>query len=279
MTNKEKVGVVVLNYKNYRETIECVLSLVNQDSPLEIVIVDNCSDNNSVAAIRDAFGLNKNVSLLESSENVGYARGNNLGIEFLRLKGIKNIIICNSDVRFTANNIVSEMLKYDIDNVGIITPIIKNLDGSVEMRAQYKIQSFVLRVIKELCKMIIPKKSNSTKNSDVGAYLILQPGIQNEYMVITGSVYMLTNKYLSTYRGLFPKTFLYVEELATMLLCYKANLRTAIAPTEDVLHKGGASTDSTMFNGSPAKKKMIRKSAIEVLKLAIEPSLFTKKKY
>lgn len=279
MTNGEKNGVVVLNYKKYQETIECVLSLLNQDYPLEIVIVDNCSENDSVDILRQKFSLFTNISLIESSENVGYARGNNLGIKYLTKKGINNIIICNSDVRFTSKNIVSEMLQYNNDNVGIITPIIRNLDGSIEMRAQYKVHFFGFRVMKELCKMIIPKNAGSSGNSDMGSYWVLQPGVQKEYMAITGSVYMLTDKYLSIYKGLFPKTFLYVEELATMLLCYKAHLRTAIAHTEDVLHKGAASTDRTMLSGSPAKTKMVRKSAIEVLKLAFEPSFFAKKKY
>ena len=44
----EKIGVVVLNYKNYNETINCVNSLLGQSNvDLEIVIVENGSNNDS----------------------------------------------------------------------------------------------------------------------------------------------------------------------------------------------------------------------------------------
>ena len=46
---KEKeIGIVVLNYKNFHETIECVKSiLLQKDVFFNIVIVDNGSSNES----------------------------------------------------------------------------------------------------------------------------------------------------------------------------------------------------------------------------------------
>ena len=44
----KKLGVVILNYMNYQDTIECTESFLKQEYPeLEIVIVDNHSDNNA----------------------------------------------------------------------------------------------------------------------------------------------------------------------------------------------------------------------------------------
>lgn len=44
-----QLAVIVLNYGNYQDTIDCVRSLLNQDySSLHIVIVENGSKNESL---------------------------------------------------------------------------------------------------------------------------------------------------------------------------------------------------------------------------------------
>lgn len=60
----KKVGVVVLNYKNYEETIKCVLSILKQNKILlKIVIVDNGSNNESVGKLTDAFENNNTINV------------------------------------------------------------------------------------------------------------------------------------------------------------------------------------------------------------------------
>ena len=48
-----KVGVVILNYNGWEDTLFCVESvLASADAPTWIVIVDNASVNDSVSKIR-----------------------------------------------------------------------------------------------------------------------------------------------------------------------------------------------------------------------------------
>lgn len=274
-----RVGVVVLNYKNFNETIKCVESLTQQQyGDLEIVIVDNGSKNESYDVLSRRFNDNNKINILFNKENLGYARGNNIGIEFLRGKGISHVLVCNSDVEFSSNRIISQIIDQCQDSVGTIIPIIRNLDGSIEARAQYKRKLFILRIIKELINTIYLNKKEKTNNvcSEIKH---LDPGVQNEYHVITGSVFLLTPSFFKYYNGLFPNTFLYVEELATMTLVHKANLLSAIANTDDVIHKGAASTDSTLKSGTKQKKEMAARSAKKVFGLALTPRNLIKMKY
>ena len=74
-----RVAIVVLNYRNYRDTVECVRSLERMDYPdLEVVIVDNDSPNESERVLRETFPLH---TLIQSGANRGYAAGNNVGDE------------------------------------------------------------------------------------------------------------------------------------------------------------------------------------------------------
>lgn len=273
------VGAVVLNYKNYKETIQCVHSIATQERvDMQVVIVDNGSDNDSYTKLVKEFLEFKNIYVIKNEKNLGYARGNNVGIDFLRKKNIDFILVCNSDIIFSSNSVIAEMKKNDNDELGLMIPIIKNLDGSIEMRAQYRSKLFPLRVLKELKKMQSMKEKKD-KVLPVIKMEYLQPGIQRDYYVITGSVFALTPAFFKCYTGLFPETFLYVEELATLLLVYKAGLKCAIIQTDDVIHKGAASTSIDLKAGSMGKRNMVADSAKKVEKLVYLPFFLIKKKY
>ena len=56
MTAEPRIRIVVLNYRNYRDTVECVRALERLDYPsFEIVIVDNDSRNESEDVLRETF--------------------------------------------------------------------------------------------------------------------------------------------------------------------------------------------------------------------------------
>ena len=70
-----KIGVVILNYMNYRDTAECVESILNQTYPnYEIIIVDNGSTNQSYEVLKFLFSDNPLVSLIKNERNMGFAK-------------------------------------------------------------------------------------------------------------------------------------------------------------------------------------------------------------
>lgn len=267
-----KIGVVVLNFKNYIETIQCVNSIIEQENvDLKVVIVENGSQNESYEKLKSEFSENSNITILKNTTNLGYAKGNNIGIKFLRNLGYDFIVICNSDVRFSTKKILDTMFKHNENSIGTMIPIIRNLDGSIEMRAQYRKRFFTLRIIKELLRMQKPFKTIKNDDKSNNEMEFLNPGVQNDYYVITGSIFALTPSFFKYYKGLYSGTFLYVEELATLILVYKARLKTAIVDTDYVIHKGGASTSNDLKPGTIQKNKMIANSARKVMKLVFFP--------
>ena len=263
------IGVVVLNYVNYAETIKCVNSLLNQTSvSCRIVIVENGSNNESAERLQEAFAGMETVSVLDTGKNLGYAKGNNLGIQSLRDEGIQRIFVANSDLEFADPNTLRQILDACEPGVGLITPMICNPDGSIDPRVVYKKKALYLRIGKIICQRLLRlygrKKQRELNSIEAGKALT---GLQNDVYVVSGSGYLLTEEFFSHYAGLYAETFLYFEEWATSILLHKAGLKTKIADCAPITHLGGASTPVDIRNETPRSRKIRNDSALKILKL------------
>jgi GT2 family glycosyltransferase len=76
-----RTALIIVNYDRYEDTAECVDSLLRMDGigESEIVVVDNCSANDSYGILKSRFGR---CHVLKTEENNGYAAGNNFGIRY-----------------------------------------------------------------------------------------------------------------------------------------------------------------------------------------------------
>lgn len=93
---KNNVWIIVLNWNNPADTIECIESCLKIDyEPYQIAIVDNHSGDNSVEIFRQRF---PDVPLIINQENIGYAGGNNIGIRYAIKQGADYVFLLNNDV-------------------------------------------------------------------------------------------------------------------------------------------------------------------------------------
>jgi GT2 family glycosyltransferase len=86
-------SVVVLNYNGLQYLDTCLHSLIAQELPggLEIIVVDNNSVDGSSDHIRRRF---PEVTVIQAESNLGFAAGNNLGIEQSRGR---YVVLLNND--------------------------------------------------------------------------------------------------------------------------------------------------------------------------------------
>lgn len=90
---------IILNWNGKTDTLACLESLGASSA---ILVVDNGSKDDSVAAIRSAYPL---VTLIETGENLGYAGGNNVGIEWGLKQSFENFLLLNNDTVVAADTI------------------------------------------------------------------------------------------------------------------------------------------------------------------------------
>ena len=91
------VYTLVLNYNNYADTVETIESVLsmNYDSNV-ILLIENSSDKTIIQKIRTTY---PNLAIIENKKNLGYAGGNNIGIQAAIAGGAEYIFLLNNDVR------------------------------------------------------------------------------------------------------------------------------------------------------------------------------------
>ena len=120
-----QLSVIILNY-NVRYFLEqCILSVQNalKDIDSEIIVVDNHSNDASCAMIKQRF---PNVKLIENTANLGFPKGNNIGVSIA--KG-EYICILNPDT-VVAQDTFSKVLNFaeQQSDLGIVG--VKLIDGT-----------------------------------------------------------------------------------------------------------------------------------------------------
>ncbi len=87
------IHVVILNWNGKDDTIACLRSLQPCGS-LRIIVVDNGSHDHSAEEIRRQF---PEIQVLETGVNLGYAGGNNVGIQEALKQGAQAVLLLNND--------------------------------------------------------------------------------------------------------------------------------------------------------------------------------------
>lgn len=282
------IGIVVLNYLNWWDTVDLVESIKSQSfRDFEIIIVDNDSANDSVEQLSTLYKNESNIHLLVSKSNQGYARGNNIGIEYAidSLKAEK-VLLVNNDVLFLQEDYLERLAAIEYSkNIGTIgTKILDANNGN--HNPMYNIKSFreaslgviynslafrgirnFLRPLKH--KVIRSVRSQSNLKDNNKENISSEPYILGQSVILHGSVILLTENYLNIYPGLYPKTFMFFEENILDYLMKRHNLKALYFDSLVVKHKEDQSSSVAFDNVNSAKQAMLKNSWRQYLKLLL----------
>lgn len=140
------VSTIIVSFNTAELTCQAVQSALDEYKHSlidgEVIVVDNNSSDNSVTQLNKQFG--KRIQLIESKKNLGFAAGNNLGIQ--KSTG-RYILLLNSDARlhtgalkallnvfekYKDKNTAQQAHTHEIDRVGIVSGKLLNPDGSLQ---------------------------------------------------------------------------------------------------------------------------------------------------
>jgi GT2 family glycosyltransferase len=240
------VTIIVLNWNGYKDTIECLESLLKMDYPnFDIVLTDNDSHDCSIVAIQrwaeeakvqiidSNFSPNgqenRSLVLLKNPKNYGFAEGNNIAMRYaLKTFNQKYILLLNNDV------IVSkEFLTKLIDvaekksNAGIVGAL--NYYRSDPNRIWYS---------GGLINWAIGKKYDFTRNKiDKGQFEKIR-----EVDDVAGSTFLIKKELLKKIGFLRPEYFFYFEETDFCCRAKKAGYTIYTVMDAKVWHKVAASS-------------------------------------
>lgn len=246
---KSRIAIVILNYINYEDTIACVNCALNQTyEAYNIIIVDNGSPNQSYRILSFIFNDCPGVTILHSKKNLGFARGNNLGIKYAKAKlRADYVFVCNSDILFE-ENLLEMIEKVDCKGIGVITPTVYNRNQepqplTISTDNIYK-KALLTAVFILLSWISSPFLSLLYRFIKIKKGLLLQDSENRSRgrYVLQGCSYFLTPDFFRYYNQLYPKTFLYMEEINLLVYLEKVKLSSVVVDTSPVIHKEKGST-------------------------------------
>lgn len=237
------IGIIILNYNSFGDTIELVKELQMQsvEEDLRIVIVDNASPNNSYDNLKPLEKKYKNVDVLQIAENLGYAKGNNFGLEFLD----KNfnptyVAILNNDIVLPKDCFEKLVGKYIIlEKPAIIAP--KQLDINNKEFLPYRMNSFLDDCLNLFYIFKLFHKRNALRYKDTTGLKAMK------VEMIPGSFMFASFKTFKEMGFFYPKTFLFVEERFIAVKAKQLNLNNYILLDETYVH-AHSKTINTAFN-------------------------------
>lgn len=221
-----KIYVIILHWKNRRCLTECLESLdkVTCDN-IEVIIVNNGSD--------DLNGINKHlklkVQMLKSPSNVGFSRGNNLGIKEALKNRADYILLLNDDTV-----VFPDFLSILVDagegnpDAGMLGPKIYYFD---EPRRIW----FAGAKFDEQTGLIFTPHSNEIDNNRRD-----EKPEESDY--ITGCALLVKRKMIEKIGLLDERFFLYWEDVDWGLRAKKSGFKNLVIPSAHVWHKVSSSS-------------------------------------
>lgn len=116
-----KVLVIIVSYNFERWMDRCIGSLRRSEYPVDTVIIDNGSQDATVALLKERY---PEVHVVCNRENLGFGKANNIGMRLALEKGYDAVFLLNQDAWIDPNTIgtlVALCRKYP--SFGILSPV------------------------------------------------------------------------------------------------------------------------------------------------------------
>ena len=257
-----KLACVILNY-NDSDSVQELHGLIKEYESIDhIVIVDNCSTDDSYGILR---GLeDAHTSVIRSDQNGGYGYGNNVGVRFAeRHFGASHALIANPDVAFSNGTV--EALKNAFlssaagdGKLAGAAPAVRE-GGKARGWKLPSAKELVLESSKAYQRLCSPKRYYPAEYFENKAFCKVD--------VVLGAMLMVDIAKMHT-MGLYDESvFLFQEENMLGFQCKRFGFTTLVLPQEQYIHKNSVSV-----------KKSI-KSRINIEKIMFTSKLAVLKKY
>lgn len=230
------LSVIIVNWNSAAFTTQCISSIFSQTHGLgfEVLVVDNASTDDSCGVIRDRC---PSAKLIRSSQNLGFARANNLG--FQNSTG-RILLFLNPDTELcgAAINLMYNCLDSSAD-IGVLGCRLLNSDLSVQGSSIQPFPTILNQIADaEQLRRLTPR----LKLWGMQPLFESDHGRPVEVEAVSGACLMIKREVFKQV-GLFSTDyFMYSEDLD---LCYqvkKVGQKVCYLGSATIVHHGGKSS-------------------------------------
>lgn len=270
----KKIVFVILHYQTIKDTEECINSILQNINygNFEIVIVDNFSTDGSGQVLKDKYNNLSNMHVILNNENLGFAKGNNIGFRFAKYElKAEFIIMINNDTLIKQKDFIDILIgKYKVSKYGVLGPdVISLIDNGHQnpikkggLTYNYvcgKIKKFkILYILNKFFMDLLFRRIYSIlkKNSDND--FLCNYELEQEDITLHGSCLIFSPKYISKYDGLFDNTFMYWEESILYYIASRDKIKLLYTPNLKIYHKEDSATNTVLKNSRNKNRFFIK---------------------
>lgn len=261
---KIRLAFIILNYNTFEDTVQCVDSIYKycglKKGKFRIIIVDNCSPDGSAEKLEDKYSADSDITLLKNDSNMGFARGNNVGIDYaLEKYNFEYIVVLNSDTELIQDGFFERIdEEYNKSHFALLGPLVINGAGHCDC------SPFLEETLEQALntkKALLKRRQRIKNNLDYihNGFVFLYNGIMkketaNPFNIIgdfhkrqlnvvpCGCFLVFSRDTFTFIPGFDERTFLFFEEQILFQQLKRNGLTTVYTPDICIYHKQGASS-------------------------------------
>jgi GT2 family glycosyltransferase len=229
------ISVVIVTWNARKYMRDCLKSIQEQETGLstEIIVVDNASSDGTAALIREEFPT---VKLIQSKQNLGFARGNNVG---LRIASGKYLFLVNPDV-IVLPGCLSRLVSHLDRNpsIGIVGPRMLGPNGQVS-RSTMRFPTPWNALCRALALDSLFKRSRL-----FGGYLMkdFRHDTTADVDILNGWFWAAKREAVDRVGLLDENLFMYGDDLDWCHRFHRAGYRAVYCADAEAIHYGGGTT-------------------------------------
>ena len=220
-----QISIITINYNGLEDTCELIETLPLEDESLEVIVVDNASKNDEASILDQRF---PKIKVIRSTQNLGFAGGNNLGIKAAQGK---YLFFINNDtlLRHHTSNIRHLINRLESSpKIGMVCPKIRFAWGDNPIQfAGYT----------PLSRITMRNHAIGCGEQDNGQYDTAHP------TPYAHGAAMMVKREVIEKAGMMPECyFLYYEELDWSMMIRRAGYAIWYEPACTIYHKESQTT-------------------------------------
>jgi len=237
-----ELSIILVNWNGAKFLPDCLKSIVENPPSVtyEIVVVDNASTDASVEWLKSneavSFLFDANFKLIESDENLGFGRANNLAIAG---SNSPFIFILNPDTFVQPNSIDSLLQTVQLDQqIGVSVPRLLALNGEVHSSVWTLPNAFQILVVGFGLYRLVPRRMR-------GDWLLSGHWTYDEprdVPLASGCAMMVDREMIEDVGAFDPDIFMYGEDLDWCFRIGRKGWRIRFNPDASIIHLGGESS-------------------------------------
>jgi len=232
---KLMLSIVILSWNTEALLKQCLESLEEGCEGIggcEVVVVDNGSTDGSSEMVRKYQIRNTKykIRLIENQSNLGFAKGNNIGIKEARSK---YIMLLNSDT-IVQKGSLKKMVDFldQHGEISVVGPKLLNQDGTPQSSCGQFPNLWVVFI------MLFKEHFGGSRT------VRYSPAVSGEVDWLMGAAFVAREKVFKKVGFLDERMFMYMEEVEWFYRVRKAGLKAYFLKEAEIVHLGRGSSSS-----------------------------------